>query len=160
MTWKCWFNTARIPNPTKTIVLCFHLRNRGADLELRVWFDGIGLKHSFDLMYLGIKLDRSLTFKDHSNQLAAKLGSRNNLLRILACTSWGATASCPRTTAMGLYSTSEYCCSSWLNSAHVNKIDNELNKTMKIITGTNVNTTTLAPCTHRYRATSQRNGST
>lgn len=52
-------------------------------------------------------------------------------------TTWGASAACLRTTAMALiYSCAEYCSSSWLNSAHAKKVDVELNRTMRIITGT------------------------
>lgn len=82
-------------------------------------------------------MDRSLTFEGQTKHLACKLASRNNLLRKLAYTSWWATAACLRTTAMSLiYSAAEYCCSSWLNSLHVTKIDIELHKTMRIISGT------------------------
>ena len=35
-----------------------------------------------------------------------------------------------------MYSTAEYCCSSWLNSVHVKKIDVLLNETMRLVTGT------------------------
>jgi hypothetical protein len=37
---------------------------------------------------------------------------------------------------MIVYSTAEYCCPVWKNSAHVNKIDAQLNTTLRIITGT------------------------
>jgi hypothetical protein len=35
-----------------------------------------------------------------------------------------------------VYSTAEYCCPVWKNSAHVNKIDAQLNTTLRTITGT------------------------
>lgn len=115
----------------------FHLRNRGADLELRILFDGVGLRHEFDTVYLGMTLDRTLTYGKHIEKLKSKLCTRNNLLRKLAGTSWGATAACLRTTALSLvYSTAEYCCSTWLNSTHTPKVDTELNKAMRTITGT------------------------
>lgn len=125
------------PNVTKTVASCFHLCNRLAKMELRVLFDGVLLRHEFEPVYLGVKLDRSLTYRSHSLKLKAKLGTRNNLLQKLAGTSWGATAACLRTTALALiYTCAEYCCSSWLNSTHASKIDTELNKTMRLITGT------------------------
>lgn len=99
-------------------------------------FDGTKLTHDFEPTYLGVKIDRSLTYGKHISKLRMKLGTRNNLLRKLAGTSWGATAACLRTTALALlYSCAEYCSSSWLNSAHAYKVDVELNKAMRIITG-------------------------
>lgn len=126
-----------VPNLKKTVSSCFHLTNQAAKKELDVMFDGIRLTHDHFPVYLGVKLDRSLTYTNHANKLQAKLGTRNNLLRKLTGTTWGATASCLRTTALGLvYSCAEYCCSTWLNSVHSAKIDVELNKTMRIISGT------------------------
>jgi hypothetical protein len=55
----------------------------------------------------------------------------------LAGTSWGANAHTLRVTGLALvYSTAEYCCPVWKNSAHVNKMDAQLNTTLRIITGT------------------------
>lgn len=126
-----------VPNLKKTVSSCFHLTNRDAKKELDVIFDGVRLTHDHAPTYLGVKLDRSLTYIKHSDKLQAKLRTRNNLLKKLAGTSWGASASCLRTSALALvYTTAEYCCSTWLNSAHASKIDVELNKTMRLITGT------------------------
>lgn len=126
-----------IPNITKTVASCFHLNNKLAKMQLHVMFDGIKLKHDFEPTYLGIKLDRSLTYGKHIEKLCLKLNTRNNLLSKLAGTSWGASAACLRTTALALlYSCAEYCSSSWLNSAHAYKVDVELNKAMRTITGT------------------------
>lgn len=118
-----------IPNTTKTV--CFHLTNQAAHRELDVMFDGVRLTHDHAPVYLRVKLDRSLTYVKHADKLRSKLSTRNNLLTKLAGTSWGATASCLRTSALGLvYSCAEYC-STWLNSVHTAKIDTELNKTMR-----------------------------
>lgn len=126
-----------VPNITKTVVTCFHLNNKLAKAELRVEFDGVQLKHDFEPVYLGVKLDRSLTYRKHISKLQHKLATRNNLLRKLAGTSWGASATVLRTTALALvYSCAEYCSSTWLNSTHAKKVDIELNKSMRIITGT------------------------
>ena len=54
----------------------------------------------------------------------------------LAGSSWGADAKTLRTAALGLvYSAAEYCCSTWLNSSHVQLIDVQLNNVMRKITG-------------------------
>ena len=137
-------NWRLVPNLTKTVATCFHLTNQQALAELEVFFDDVKLKHEFAPVYLGVKLDRSLTYGKNTDKLKAKLGTRNNLMQKLACTTFGATAECLKITALALvYSCAEYCCSTWLNSVHAEKIDTELNKTMRIISGT-VKSTPLA----------------
>jgi hypothetical protein len=90
-----------------------------------------------NLKYLGVTLDRSLTYKAHIGKTALKLQSRNNLIQKLTNTSWGANSSCLRTSAIPLvYSTAEYCAAVWLQSAHTHKIDVQLNSAMRMITGT------------------------
>lgn len=132
-----------IPNKTKTIVTCFHLNNQAANHKLEVLFDGKILEHDREPSYLGVKMNRSLTFNQHARKVAGKLRTRNNLLQKLANSSWGASAVCLRTTALALvYSSAEYCCAAWLNSSHVNKVDNELNRAMRLING-NVASTPL-----------------
>lgn len=129
------------PNISKTVSSCFHLTNKEAQRELDVMFDGVRLTHDHFPVYLGVKLDRSLTYLQHAEKLLAKICTRNNLLRKLTGTTWGASASCLRTTALGLvYPCAEYCSSTWINSVHTAKIDVELNKTMRLITGTVMST--------------------
>ncbi len=87
--------------------------------------------------YLGITLDRSLTYCDHMKKTAAKVSSRNNLLSKLAGTSWGARAQTLKTTALALcYSAAEYCAPVWSRSSHTRPVDVQLNTSMRIITGT------------------------
>lgn len=126
-----------VPSIAKTVESCFHLNNKLARTTLRISFAGTILRHDFNPTYLGMKLDRSLTYGANTAKLCPKLASRNNLLRKLTGTTWGASAACLRTTALSLvYSCAEYCCSTWLNSAHAYKVDIELNKSMRLITGT------------------------
>src|SRR5215469_12595506 len=89
------------------------------------------------VVYLGITLDRTLSYKVHLTKTAAKLKSRNNLLSKLCGTTWGADAPTLRTSALALcYSVAEYCAPVWSRSRHVNIVDTQLNSTMRIITGT------------------------
>lgn len=125
------------PSETKTEVSCFHLNNQMANHQLRITFNNTTLRHNPTPKYLGVTLDRALTYKKHLTNTAAKINTRNNILHKLTGTSWGASASTLRTAAMGLvYSTAEYCSSTWLNSRHVSKVDVQLNSTMRTITGT------------------------
>ena len=79
-------------------------------------------------------VDCTLTYKPHLRKAAAKTRTRNNLVHMLAGTTWGAGAKTLRTSALALCY-SEYCAPVWRNSAHTNLVDVQLNNTMRTITG-------------------------
>ena len=86
--------------------------------------------------YLGVKLDRSLTFRRHLVALRKKLSSRVTLLRRLVGSGWGAGAKTLRIATLSLvYSTAEYCAPVWCRSAHTRLIDSVLNDALRIVTG-------------------------
>ena len=125
------------PNPIKTEVSIFHLNNHLAQRELQVKFEGFDLRHNFNPKVLGVTLDRSLTYHAHLDGKSKKLATRNNLLQMIAGTTWGAKADTLRSAALSLvFAPSEYCCSSWINSVHCSKINVQLNRSMRLITGT------------------------
>ena len=125
------------PSPGKTEVSCFHLNSREANHELKIPFEGTILKQNPLPKYLGITLDRTLTFSKHITNTAQKVKTRNNIIQKLAGTSWGASASVLRTSALSLvYSTAEFGAPVWLNSCHTGKLDSQLNTTMRIVSGT------------------------
>jgi len=124
-------------NPNKTVVYEFYLNNKQDDKTLDIRFDNVQLNHNFTPKYLGITLDRTLSFKKHIENSAKKVKSRVNLIRKLAGTGWGANAITLRTATMAIvYSTAEYGAPMWINSAHVTRINSELNNAMRIISGT------------------------
>lgn len=125
------------PSVTKTETSFFHLNNRQANVQLQVTMGGRLLNFNPTPKYLGVTLDRTLTYKHHLTKLRGKLNSRNNIISKLASTSWGADAKALKVSAMTLVNwTSEYCCSTWLNSHHTTKVDTALNTTMRTISGT------------------------
>ena len=88
-------------------------------------------------VYLGVTLDRSLTYHDHLMKTAAKVRTRNNIISRLAGLTWGAQTSTLRTAALALCSSvAEYCAPVWCRSAHVILVDVQLNTTLRTITGT------------------------
>ena len=87
-------------------------------------------------LYLGVTLDRCLTFKAHVQKTKAKVCARNNILSKLTGTTWGASPGTLRSTALALcYSCAEYACPVWERSSHADKIDTALNATCRLITG-------------------------
>ena len=86
-------------NPEKTQISTFHLKNIDAQRELNVVWHGKLLAYSHKPAYLGVTLDRCLTYKDHIAKTKAKTGARNSILKKLANTNWGTDAGTIRTTA-------------------------------------------------------------
>lgn len=124
------------PNPSKTQVCAFHLRNREASRKLKIVWSGVELEHCYNPKFLGVTLDRALTYKKHCLNTKSKVYTRNNLLRKLAGSQWGSQPDTIRRSAMALcYSTAEYACPVWYNSTHAKQVDVALNETCRTITG-------------------------
>ena len=124
------------PSVNKTVSSVFHLHNARCEQELDIYLNGSRIKHDHKPVYLGVTLDRTLTYKDHLQKTAAKIRTRNNLLQMLANTKWGADARTLRSTALALcFSVAEYCAPVWRNSAHRKAIDTQLNSSMRVISG-------------------------
>ena len=77
---------------TKTVTTAFHLKNRETKRELNVYNNSKRLPFCPVPTYLGVKLDRSLTFRHHHEALRKKLTTRVALMRRLAGSGWGAGA--------------------------------------------------------------------
>jgi len=126
------------PSASKTISSVFHLHNTSATRELSVYLDGQRLRHECHPTYLGVTLDRMLSYREHLAKTAGKLKNRNsNLLMKLAGSTWGASANTLRSCALALcYSAAEYCAPVWTRPAHTSRVDVQLNSTMRLISGT------------------------
>ena len=123
-------------NPSKTVSCMFHLNNRQAGQTLNLKWNGVEIEHDSVPKYLGVTLDRTLSFKQHCSNIAAKVQARNNLLSKLTNSTWGANPHVMRTTALAMcYSVAEYACPVWLDSAHSKTIDIALNETCRKVTG-------------------------
>ena len=70
-------------NPHKTQVTAFHLRNREAKRSLQVSWNGVDLENTDTPKYLGVTLDRTLSYKTHIHNTKMKVATRNNLLKKL-----------------------------------------------------------------------------
>ena len=117
------------------VTAAFHLNNREAKRELKVYNNSRLLPFCPTPTYLGVKLDRSLTFRHHLVTLRKKLFSHVTLLRRLVGSGWGAGAKTLRIAALSLvYSTTECCAPVWCRSAHTRLIDSVLNDALRIVT--------------------------
>jgi len=103
-TWKLKLST------TKTVSAAFHLNNKEAKRELKVKYNNQTLPFCSEPKYLGVTLDRSLTYGRHLESLRKKLTSRVALLRRLAGSGRGAGATTLRIATLALvHSTAEFC---------------------------------------------------
>ena len=136
-TLSAYFQTWRLKlSNTKMVTAAFHLSNREAKRELNVYNNGNLLPPCPVPTYLGVELDRSLTFRHHFEALRKKLSTRVALLRRLAGSGWGAGAKTLCISALSLvYSTAEYCTPVWCRSALTCFIDSILNDALRIVTG-------------------------
>ena len=76
--WRLKLSTA------KTTTTAFHLNNRDTHRQLDVVVNGAPLPNNNNPVYLGVTLDRSLTYKRHLVSLQSKVNDGNGLLRCLA----------------------------------------------------------------------------
>ena len=130
-TWR--LNLSHI----KTVTAAFHLNNREAKREIKVYNNGRLLPFCLTSTYLGVKLDRSLMFCHHSfSGISQKLSSRVTLLRRLVGSGWGAGVKTLRIATLSLvYSAAEYYAPVWCRSAHTRLIDSVLNDALHMVTG-------------------------
>ena len=123
-------------NPSKTQVCAFHLRNRDAKRELNVVWNETRLTITATPVYLGIHLDRTLSYKVHIQKTKMKVNARNNIIHKLAYSKWGCRASTLRTSCLALcYSAAEYACPVWARSRQANKLSPALYECCRVITG-------------------------
>jgi len=84
-TWKL-----NLITPQKWCPAAFHLNNKEAKRELKVKYHDETLPFCSEPKYLGVTLDRSVTYRPHLESILKKLTSRVTLLRWLAGSGWGA----------------------------------------------------------------------
>ena len=123
-------------NPDKTQVTAFHLRNKEEKRSLKVVWNKTELENTPHPKYLGVTLDRTLCYKQHIHNTKMKVVTRNNLLRKLSNSKWGANANTIRTTALALsYPVAEYAAPVWTRSPHAQKLNTELTSACRAVTG-------------------------
>ena len=136
-TLSAYLQTRRLNlSHTKTVTAAFHFNNREAKRELKVYNNGRLLPFCPTPTYLGVKLDRLLTFRHHLVAMRKKLSSCVPLLRRLVVSGWDAGAKTLRIATLSLvYSAAEYCAPVWCRSAHNRIIYSVLNDALRMVTG-------------------------
>ena len=132
-----WLKQWRLKlSEAKTVSSTFHLNNREAKGELNVNICGRRLTCHRTPTYLGVKLDRTLTYNEHLTALRGKFMARAALIRRLAGTSCGASTPTLITSTLALvYAPAEYCAPVWCRSSHTHLVDVGLNASLRTITG-------------------------
>lgn len=84
-----------------------------------------------------IKLNKTLAFNQHPEEVKNKLKTRNNnIISKLAGTSLGSRENILRTSALALvYNAAEYCTPVWEINVYTRKMNIEINNTMRMISG-------------------------
>ena len=95
--WKLKLST------TEKVIATFYVYNREATCKLKVAAEGRIFPFSAEPTYLGVKLDRLLTYRRHLESLRKKLTTRVGLLRCLAGSSWEAGARTLHNSCFGLH---------------------------------------------------------
>ena len=114
----------------------FHLNNKKASQEININFGGQEIRNTKHPKYLGVVLDKTLTYREHLTRLSAKVKTRQSIISKLSSSTWGADANTLRISTLSLvYSTAEYCAPVWLNSVHTKNVDKHLNAAMRSIGG-------------------------
>lgn len=120
----------------KTVKVAYHLNNCETKRKLVVSVDNKRLEFQLAPKYLGVRLDSILSYKQHLEEVRAKVTSRVSLIRRLAGTTCGASARTLRlSTQAVVFSVAEYCAPVWSRSPHVKKVDHVINNALRIITG-------------------------
>ena len=103
----------------KTMSTNFHLNNRQAKRQLNIKVDNNRLQFQTVPTYLSVKIDGSLTFKDHLVGVKQKISAWIALICRLAGIMWGAAMKTLRLPTHALvFSSTEYCALAWGRSRH------------------------------------------
>ena len=103
----------------KTLFSAFHLNNKEANQELHIMVDNNSLQFQTAPTYLGVNFNRYLTFRQHLENLSAKISTRVALIRCLADTTWGTSIKTLHISTQALvFSAAEYCSPVWCRSPH------------------------------------------
>ena len=114
----------------------FHLNNKEAIRELKVNYNNKTLLLCSEPKYLGVTLEKSLTYRQHLESLRKNLISHVELLRRFGGSGWDAGATTLQIATLALvHSTTEYCPAVWCRSPRTRLIDPAINNALQFVIG-------------------------
>lgn len=126
-----------ILSESKSRVMNFTNKNKPFTPNLKL--HGNLIKNESNVRYLGMELDRKLKWNQHINNVILKCRQRENIMKMLSNTYWGASFKCLKNiyTAM-LRSVIDYGDVLYITTSKTNlkKLDSIQNRAMRVITGT------------------------
>ncbi|KAF0311929.1 RNA-directed DNA polymerase from mobile element jockey [Amphibalanus amphitrite] len=131
-----WKMVVSLEKTTSTI---FTLDPAEARREAALHFQGQPVKFSPTTTFLGITLDRSLTFTGHVKTIKAKMLQRNNVLRAISGTTWGCSPSDLRSTYLAFSrACADYAAGAWmpgLSESGLRELETVQRQACRTITG-------------------------
>ena len=117
---------------TKSVWYIFHLKNYPVQYQLQVHTSGKSIPFDPAPRYLGVTIDRSLTFRQHIEKLNNKMiSTRVAFVKRLAGLNWGACFDVLRISTLSLVvAPAEYCSPVWNQSSHTNKLNTPFNNAL------------------------------
>ena len=133
-TLSAYLQTCRLKRShTKTVTAGFYINNREAKRELKVYNNDRLLPFCPTPTYLGVKLNRSFTFRHHLVAMR-KNYPRTHTAEATCRLEMGAGAKTLRIAALSLvYSTDDYCAPVRCRSAHTCPTESALNDALRIV---------------------------
>ena len=123
-------------NTQKTTYTIFSLMSQGKEVKLKIF--GCELQREETPTYLGVTLDRRLTWKHHIQKSQVKAKGRLNIMKKLSGTQWGADHRVQKRLYTGrIRPVMEYgmAAASTAAKSHTTKMCRIQNQAMRIITG-------------------------
>ena len=123
-------------NSLKTVVTCFSLSNTNENIKLTVHNQQIPQEDA--PTYLGVKLDKRLTWNPHIKEMERRATKRLSLMKKLAGTKWGASSNILKQVYTGnIRPVMEYGSAAWASAAKSNtsRLAKVQNAGMRLITG-------------------------
>ena len=126
-------------NAAKSEASVFTTNRKEANVKARIKVDGRKIQHNCTPKFLGVYLDRELTFAKHVAEIAARAKSKLKMMSALAGTTWG----CLKKDLMKVYITNvrsimDYAAAGWqpwLAVTHMRALETVQNKAIRIVSG-------------------------
>jgi ribonuclease HI len=131
--WKLMLNS------TKSEACVFTTNRKEAKVKARIKIDGKKIPYNPTPKFLGVYLDRELTFSKHVSIIASKAKAKLKMMSALAGTTWG----CLKQDLLKVYVTNvrsvmDYAAAGWqpwIASTHMQTLEIVQNKALRIVTG-------------------------